>query len=109
MSSSTIPDPLGLGGGREAETSTGEAYVASLDHDPAALAWARAKVLEVTGGWRALAARLAAGDMDANAEKWRRVAQIAENALIGGRTDQLAVFDERHGIQEDACSPSRSS
>jgi hypothetical protein len=71
--------------------------VADLDSDPAALAWARAKVLEVTAGWRSLAARMADGDMPENAEKWRRIAQITENALTGGLTDELAAFDERRG------------
>jgi hypothetical protein len=99
VSASTVPDPLGLGGGREAETSTGEAFVAALDHDPAALAWARGKVLEVTGRWRERAARMAEGGMPENAEKWRRVAQITENALIGvaGLTGEFGAFDERHG------------
>lgn len=81
-----------------------------LDHDPAALAWARAKVLEVTGQWRDLAARLAESDMEKNAEKWRKIAVIVENALAGGKTDdvlrhreasrQLAAFDERHATKE---------
>ena len=71
------------------------AAAARLDSDPAVLAWARGKVLEVTGGWRQLAARMAADDMDANAEKWRRVAQIVENAFIGGKTGDLGAFDER--------------
>jgi hypothetical protein len=66
-----------------------------FDHDPDALAWARARVETVTAGWRQLAQRLAAGDMPENAEKWRRIAQITENAFIGGQTDDLGVFDER--------------
>ncbi len=34
--------------------------------------------------------------MPENAEKWRRIAQITENALIGGKTGDLAPFDERN-------------
>jgi hypothetical protein len=67
-----------------------------FDHDEEALAWARTRVQAVTAGWRDLAQRLADRDMPGNAEKWRRIAVIAENSLIGGQTDTLAAFDERH-------------
>jgi len=83
--------------GLDAQTEEWHAYLGALDSNPVVLAWARSKVLEVTARWRSLAARLAADDMEANAEKWRRVAQIAENALVGGKTDDLAAFDERKG------------
>jgi hypothetical protein len=67
-----------------------------FDTDPEALAWARGRVAVVTAGWRQLAQRLADRDMPENAEKWRRIAQIVENAFIGGQTDDLGVFDHRH-------------
>ena len=67
-----------------------------LDHDPAALAWARGRVLEVTGQWRARAARMAATDLDVLAEQWRRMAVTVETAFIGGKTNELGAFDERH-------------
>lgn len=66
-----------------------------FDQDPAALAWARERVLEVTARWRQYAAHAAATGMPGNAEKWRRIAVIAENDLIGGKTDHIAVFDHR--------------
>jgi len=86
--------------GLDTQTEAWHAYLRALDSNPVVLAWARAKVLEVTGRWRELAARMAADDMEAGAEKWRRVAQIAENALVGGKTDDLAAFDARHEAEE---------
>jgi hypothetical protein len=67
-----------------------------LDHDPVALAWARGKVLAVTGRWRAMANRMAGTDMVENAEKWRLIAVAVEKTMVGGNTDDLGVFDERH-------------
>ena len=67
-----------------------------FDTDPAALEWARGRVLAVTAQWRAEATVLAGHGLDMNAETWRRIAQITENALIGGTTDTLGAFDHRH-------------
>ena len=72
-----------------------------FDTDPAALAWARDRVLQVTAQWRAEATVLAGHGLDMNAEKWRRIAQITENALIGGKTDTLGAFDHRHAAVPD--------
>ena len=66
-----------------------------FDQDPAALEWARGRVLEVTARWRAYGDHAAATGMTGNAEKWRRIAILAENDLIGGKTCSIGAFDRR--------------
>ena len=66
-----------------------------FDLDPAALEWARTRVLAVTARWRAYAEHADETGMLGNAEKWRRIAVLAENDLIGGKTDHIGAFDHR--------------
>lgn len=68
---------------------------ARFDRDPAALAWARAKVqreVDKLSGWQTIDA---AGGEPERSEQWRRHVNHLKRTFIGGDGCVIAAFDER--------------
>jgi hypothetical protein len=72
-----------------------DADLSRFDRDPDAVAWARAKVEKVRDQFREFEGRCAQkGDYD-SAAMWRKMANMLELKLIGGKTCVITAFDER--------------
>lgn len=66
-----------------------------FDRDPEAVAWARAKVQRRVDKYRGFEAKTRERGEQDKADFWRRLANMLEMELLGGKTCVIAAFDER--------------
>lgn len=73
----------------------GEADLSRYDHDPDAVAWARAKVVRLRDKYRGFERSAAAAGKADQASMWRRLANMIDMQMVGGSGCSIAAFDER--------------
>jgi len=66
-----------------------------FDHDPDAVAWARAKVVRLRDRYRGFEQSARAEGKADQASTWRRLANMLDMQMIGGQGCSIAAFDER--------------
>jgi hypothetical protein len=66
-----------------------------FDRDPDAVAWARAKVVRLRDKYRGFERSAAAAGKADQASMWRRLANMIDMQMVGGKTCSIAAFDER--------------
>ena len=72
-----------------------DADLSRFDHDPDAVAWARAKVTRLRDKYRGFEQSARAAGKAEQSEMWRRLANMIDMQMIGGKTCSIAAFDER--------------
>lgn len=71
------------------------ADLSRFDRDPDAVAWARAKVEKVRDQFREFQRKAAAAGKAEQSDMWRKMANMLDLKLIGGKTCVITAFDER--------------
>ena len=66
-----------------------------FDRDPDAVAWARTKVVRLRDRYRGFEQTSAAAGKSEQASMWRRLANMIDMQMVGGKGCSIAAFDER--------------
>lgn len=72
-----------------------DADLSRFDRDPDAVAWARAKVVRLRDRYRGFEQSAAAAGKPEQASTWRRLANMIDMQMVGGKGCSIAAFDER--------------
>ena len=72
-----------------------DADLSRFDRDPDAVAWARGKVVRLRDKYRGFEQSAAAAGKADQASMWRRLANMIDMQMVGGKTCSIAAFDER--------------
>ena len=72
-----------------------ETGLSRFDRDPDAVAWARAKVVRLRDRYRGFEQTSAAAGKFEQSSMWRRLANMIDMQMVGGKGCSIAAFDER--------------
>src|ERR1035441_4415939 len=72
-----------------------ETGLSRFDRDPDAVAWARAKVVRLRDRYRGFEQSASAAGKFEQSSMWRRLANMIDMQMVGGKGCSIAAFDER--------------
>src|ERR1039457_6709859 len=73
----------------------GDADLSRFARAPDAVAWARAKVVRLRDKYRGFEQSARAAGKPEQASMWRRLANMIDMQMVGGKGCSIAAFDER--------------